>query len=221
MGKYSSEQKLWAINQRLEKHRSYVWIANKLGANSDTVIAWLRLYQSFGSDVFLSNRHSHYSKEFKFEAVEYYLKGHSLRDTCLEYKIKSTGQLREWLSVYNSHEELRATPRRGRIMTKGRRTTLEERVSIVADCIANGCNYRAIAEKYSVSYQQVTQWVKKFNANGVKGLEDHRGKRKTEAEMTELEKLQAENRILKAKLERKELENLYLKKVNEIEGGWS
>jgi hypothetical protein len=36
-------------------------------------------------------------------------------------------------------------------------------------------------------------------------------------EMTELERLQAENRILKAQLERKELENIFLKKVDEIE----
>ena len=35
--------------------------------------------------------------------------------------------------------------------------------------------------------------------------------------MTEIEKLKAENRILKAQLERKELENIFLKKVDEIE----
>ena len=38
-----------------------------------------------------------------------------------------------------------------------------------------------------------------------------------EEEMTEIERLQAENRLLKAQLERKELENLFLKKVDEIE----
>ena len=38
-----------------------------------------------------------------------------------------------------------------------------------------------------------------------------------EEEMSEVEKLQAENRILKAKLKRKELENLFLKKLDEIE----
>ena len=35
--------------------------------------------------------------------------------------------------------------------------------------------------------------------------------------MTEIERLQAENRLLKAQLERKELENIFLKKVDEIE----
>jgi hypothetical protein len=35
--------------------------------------------------------------------------------------------------------------------------------------------------------------------------------------MTEVEKLRAENKLLKAQLERKELENIFLKKVEEIE----
>jgi hypothetical protein len=35
--------------------------------------------------------------------------------------------------------------------------------------------------------------------------------------MTDIEKLKAENRMLKAELERKELENMFLKKLDEIE----
>jgi hypothetical protein len=35
--------------------------------------------------------------------------------------------------------------------------------------------------------------------------------------MTDMEKLRAENRMLRAQLERKELENIFLKKVDEIE----
>ena len=38
--------------------------------------------------------------------------------------------------------------------------------------------------------------------------------------MSEIEKLKAENRILKAQLENKKLENLFLKKVKEIERRW-
>ena len=52
---------------------------------------------------------------------------------------------------------------------------------------------------------------------GVDGLKDGRGRTRTEEEMSELEKLKAENRLLKAELENRELENLFLKKVKEIE----
>ena len=48
---------------------------------------------------------------------------------------------------------------------------------------------------------------------GVDGLKDGRGRTRTEEEMSELEKLKAENRLLKAELENRKLENLFLKKV--------
>lgn len=51
----------------------------------------------------------------------------------------------------------------------------------------------------------------------VDGLKDGRGRTRTEEEMSELEKLKAENRLLKAELENRKLENLFLKKVKEIE----
>lgn len=52
---------------------------------------------------------------------------------------------------------------------------------------------------------------------GVDGLKDGRGRTRTEEEMSELEKLKTENRLLKAELENRKLENLFLKKVKEIE----
>ena len=101
--------------------------------------------------------------------------------------------------------------------TKGRKTTLQERIDIVADHLESGMSCAETAEKYGVSYQQVYQWIQKYKANGVDGLVDRRGHTKPVEEMTEIERLQAENRLLKAQLERKELEHLFLKKVDEIE----
>ena len=48
-------------------------------------------------------------------------------------------------------------------------------------------------------------------------MKDKRGRSRTSEEMTELERIKAENNILKAQLERKELEIRFLKKVEEIE----
>ena len=47
-------------------------------------------------------------------------------------------------------------------MKQGRETTQEERIAIAKECIERGNNYGEIAIKYSVSYQQVYTWVKKF-----------------------------------------------------------
>ena len=91
-------------------------------------------------------------------------------------------------------------------MTKGRRTTFDERVEIVQYCIAHNHNYMKTAEHYKVSYQQARNYVVKYETNGVEALKDNRGKRKNPDQMSELEKLRAENRILKAEKERAEME---------------
>ena len=105
-------------------------------------------------------------------------------------------------------------------MTRGRNTTYEERVEIVSYCIEHGNDYIAAIEKYGVSYQQIYSWVRKYNEKGAEGLVDKRGKRKIASEMTELEKLRAENRMLEARTKRLELECAVLKKLEEIEGRW-
>lgn len=102
-------------------------------------------------------------------------------------------------------------------MTKGRKTTYEERVEIVKYCMENEMNYVQTSEKYQVSYQQIYQWVRKYQTNSAEGLVDKRGKRKKENEMSELEKLRMENKLLQAEKRKAELEIAFLKKLDEIE----
>lgn len=107
-------------------------------------------------------------------------------------------------------------------MTKGRKTTQEERAQIVAFCIEHGKDYGLAVETYQVSYQQIYSWVRKYEVSGVDGLVDRRGKAKPEDELTEAERLRQENRMLQAKLKDKEMEIALLKKLKELRGGgWS
>ena len=103
-------------------------------------------------------------------------------------------------------------------MKTSRSTTKEERIQIVKDCIANGCNYGEMAIKYNVSYQQVYGWVQRYKELGESGLEDRRGKRKVDQEpRSEVEKLQIEIEKLKHQLYMTEMERDLLKKLNELE----
>ena len=107
-------------------------------------------------------------------------------------------------------------------MTKGRKTTQEERAQIVAFCIEHGKDYGLTAETYQVSYQQIYSWVRKYETSGVNGLADRRGKTKPVDELTEAERLRQENRMLQAKLKDKEMEIALLKKLRALKGGgWS
>ncbi len=103
-------------------------------------------------------------------------------------------------------------------MAKGRKTTKEERIRLVQECIFKRNNYGEIALKYNVSYQQIYTWVKKYQEKGEDGLSDCRGRRELPKEPeTEEEKLRSENAELKRKLYYSEMENACLKKLDEIE----
>ena len=104
-------------------------------------------------------------------------------------------------------------------MTKGKKTTRQERAEIVAFCLEHGKDYLLTVEQFGVFYQQIYSWVRKYEEKGIDGLADGRGRTKPESEMTDAEKLQAQVRMLDAQLRDKEMEIELLKKVKELEGG--
>ena len=163
-----------------------------------------------------------YSVELKMKAVQSYLNGEGgLWTVCKKYGILNEKQLRNWILWYNSHREFKErTSARGEIyMTKGRKTTQEERAKIVAFCIEHNYDYGLTAETYKVSYQQIYAWVRKYEEGGVDKLKDNRGRTKPVEEMSEIEKLKAEMKILEAKNRQLEIENEFIKKLQELIGG--
>lgn len=214
-------KKIEAVEKYKRGEGSQDSIAREYGVDRASVQQWIANYEAMGpSGLAAQQTNNRYSVEFKTAAVEAYLRGEgSQLEICKRYSIRSKTQLQNWVTVYNGHKDLRATGGRGRgiYMTKGRLTTLDERIDIVSYCIANGKDYGAAIEKYGVSYQQIYSWVRKYEAKGVGGLIDKRGKHKPLDEMTEVERLRAENKMLKAENKQKEMEIAVLKKVQEIE----
>ena len=98
-----------------------------------------------------------------------------------------------------------------------RKTTLDERKEIVKYCLNHDRDYKGAAEKYDVSYSQVYSWVKKYDVIGEEGLTDRRGRRKSDDEVDELERLKRENLRLKRQLEERDMLVELLKKVKEFE----
>lgn len=220
----SYENKLAAVEKYMRGEGSQNSIALEYGVDQASFRQWLANYEAMGpSGLATTHANTRYSAELKTAAVKAYLNGEgSLLDICKRFKIRSKTQLRNWIALYNGHKDFRKTQSQGReiYMTKGRKTTLDERIEIVSYCIANSKDYDATIQKYKVSYQQIYSWVRKYEKNGVDGLIDRRGKRKPLEEMSEVERLQAENKMLKAENKQKEMEIAVLKKLQEIERGW-
>ncbi|MBQ3602456.1 MAG: transposase [Clostridia bacterium] len=79
-------------------------------------------------------KYKKYSAELKTTAVQEYLNGGgSHRYICKKYEISSTSVFRKWIKWYNGHKEFKErNSTKGEIyMTKGIKTTLEERANIV------------------------------------------------------------------------------------------
>lgn len=217
--KYSAAEKISIVEEILAGKTSYNGAAKRLGVDFCTVRTWVSKYTSIGIESFIEpSTNRHYSREVKEKAVHGYLRGEgSYRELCEKYQIKSTTQLKTWVKMYNSHDEIRSSGTGGNIMTKGRKTTFDERVEIVEYCIAHNRNYAETAEKYKISYQQARSYTVKYDNCGVEALQDRRGKPKSKEDMTELESLRAENRILRAEKERVQMEVDFLKKLDELE----
>lgn len=219
--KVSAEEKIYAVKLYLEGKKSQRQIADIYGVKQSSFQQWLRNYESIGANAFIQKEYRKYSKELKEQAVLDYLTGQgSQDDICKKYGILSKSKLQKWIKVYNDHGELKSSGTGGNmIMTKGRKTTFDERVDIVQYCIAHDHNYAETSTRYQVSYQQVRSYTLKYESGGVEALRDNRGKRKNLEAMNELERLRAEIKILKAEKERAEMEASFLKKLAEIERG--
>jgi transposase-like protein len=219
--KISPELKIQAVLEYMNGNGSYRSIARRYGVTSAPFEKWVAKYKARGEAAFFNNiKNNSYSSSFKEMVVRAYLSGEgSLQDIATKYKIPSLDTVRQWVVKYNGHEELKTSGSGGTIMTKGRKTTYDERVEIVKHCIENNNNYNNTAEKYKVSYQQVRSWTVKYTESGIDALLDRRGKGKAEGELTELERLKAQNKLLEARNKRLEMENELLKKLEEIERG--
>ena len=217
------EKKLHIVLEYLNGNISQPQAGKKCGVSATTVQTWIRKYQSEGAEgLKTSKKNKKYSSETKLKAVQDYLLGKgSQEEICKIYKISSKARLQQWILWYNGHKEFKEhSSAKGEIyMTKGRRTTQEERAKIVAFCIEHNKDYGLTVETYNVSYQQIYAWVRKYEEGGVDKLKDNRGRTKPAEEMTEIEKLKAEMKILEAKNRQLEIENEFIKKLQELIGG--
>lgn len=218
--RYSKEEKLYILNIYQNGEHTLNEVADRFSVNRRTILDWQQLYSDLGeAGLEPRKKWASYTAELKRAAVNDYLSGnYSLREVALKYHLSNKSILQGWIQKYTSHSELKDSGKgMSQTMTKGRKTTVEERIEIVDYCLKHQNNYQLAAETFAVSYQQVYQWVKKFEANGEAGLADRRGRTKDEIELTAEEKLKLEIKRIERENERLRAENLFLKKLEEIE----
>ncbi|MCE5171100.1 helix-turn-helix domain-containing protein [Paenibacillus profundus] len=155
----------------------------------------------------------------KLAAIKDVLSGHcSVEEATKKHRISSRSVLGKWITKYTNEIELKPTHKGKGLshMSKGRKTTFEERIEIAQYTIANGLDYQKAIEKYGVSYQQVYAWARKYQAGSEDALKDNRGRKKPLEELDEHERLKLRIKELEARNEYQEMENTFAKKLAEI-----
>ena len=221
-GRLPAEEKIRLVEQYLAGEIGTGEIKQKYNINGQLFYDWVRIYKVRGTEgLCRTDGYRKYNPELKQQAVTEYLSGTaSLREICTKYDITDKGMLQRWIKCYNGHEDTKQPSIRGGIyMTKGRKTTLDERIEIVSHCIANNKDYGKTIEQYGISYNQIYEWVRKYEKGGVDRLIDQRGKRKNEASMSEIEKLRARLKLKESENLRLVMENELLKKLAVLERG--
>ena len=218
--RFSPQEKEQACIDYIERNRSRSEICSELHISTRTIQDWSAIYNKYGVAGFAKKpQNRSYSKQFKIEIVEKYIRGEaSSIELGNQYDISSS-LLRSWIRMYNANIELKDyNPKQEVYMAEARRkTTKEEREKIVEYCLNNNRDYKNTAVKFDVSYSQVYNWVRKYDACGLEGLTDKRGHHKTDDEVDELERLRRENLRLKHQLEEKDMVVELLNKVAKAE----
>jgi len=220
MTDHSLEERIRAVESITKQGRVLKKVSKEFGISVTTLNRWIYNYKEKGIDGLKESRTwKQYSEELKTQAVQDYLTGkYSLRECCRKYDISSDSVLTRWIKRYNSGKDHESTNKGRSTMTKGRKTTHKERIEIAQYCLAIDKNYQKAANKYQVSYQQVYQWVQKYEKNGEEGLVDRRGRGlSSKPNLTDEEKLQLENKALEERNKYLEAEIGLLKKLKEIE----
>lgn len=223
--KYNKGLKLEIVKRYL-KGESASSLANEYGmpkSMAKKIIHWARRYEILGEKGFEhSSTNQSYSKELKLQVISEYLNGvDSFEGLANKYNISKGEIVRQWIIKYNKGIEIKDYDPKGDVYTmKSRKTTFEERLEIVNYVLANNNDYKGAADKYSVPYANVYNWVKKYNESGEDGLSDSRGRpssKEPNYELTDLEKKDLEIEKLKRELERSKMVIEVLKKNIEIQ----
>ena len=219
--KIDPTEKVKIVERLLADEISVSEAARLTDVDKASIRRWRNLYLADGPTALMAQRNNKvYSQELKLQAVHEYLDGKSSQaDIVQKYHLRSSRQLHNWINVYTTHGEIKSRGSGGgSYMRKARQTTPEERLEIVQDCLANDKNYGAMALKYNCSYQQVRNWVLRYEKMGSAGLEDRRGRRAgTQPARTPEEELRDKIAELERRNRDLQMENDLLKKVRELE----
>lgn len=217
--KWTTEEKYKIVLCYTNGEGSQKGLAKRFGCTQGMIQRWITAYRQYGLDGLQKRKTKRvYTDAFKKKLIMEVLAGRSQQEVLDKYHVhpQSYSLLSIWIKEYTSG--IKTTSKGSCPVSKGRKTTFEERLTIVEFALENHKDYQRTAETFEVSYQQVYGWVRKYELDGKEGLKDRRGqKKKSVGELSEVERLEAALKAEQRSNRQLQMENDLLKKLNEIE----
>lgn len=151
--------------------------ARRVGVSETSMRRWISRYQAEGAAAFQRTKgKGKYEEAVKAAAVEDYLAGRgSLFSIAGKYKISSPALILDWVRVY--HRQRTSDAEAGGDVMARTKYTVEDRVQVIKEHLEDRKTISEVAEEHDMGYHLVYDWVKKYQAKGLPGLEDRRGQR--------------------------------------------
>lgn len=211
-------KKIEAVQAVLNNQASISAVSKDFSVAKSSLRDWIRKYQKWGVNGIRPYKIvRNYPPQIKHDAVIDVVKnGLLISEVLQKYDISDRLVLRNWIRLYNERKQWKPKRLGLSSMKSGRSTSFTERIEIVEYTLKKGRDYQAAIQKYGVSYQQIYNWLKKYENSGAEGLKDGRGHHKKKQELTELERLKLENVRLKNRNQYLEMEADIAKKEVEL-----
>ena len=217
--KFTPEQKMFLVLKFRELRISLSEFCRTYNVERTAIHRWSIKYDNDGFDGLKDiTKNTKYSYSTLINSVYDYLSGKfSMLEIVKKYNLSGDSVLREWLKWYNTPkwsikvEEFMAREK----ILKNRK------IELVLQYVNKKQTAKEIAVNNNISEGQLRDWARKYKKLGEQGLNDKRGTRKKETELSEKEILERKNKELEEKNKRLKAELLLIKKLIELEGGVS
>jgi len=194
--------------------------ARNHGISPTAFKSWIMILKRDGIDGLKERKtNQKYTEKFKVKVVQAALNGQgTYEELMIKYGLRNVYQISDWIFKYNNGKSLTTKYSSGKkVSFMTRKTTFEERIEIVEYVVKHNHKYSEAAEHFSVSYQQVRQWVLKSQKGGYEALLDGRGHRKSIEDMSDLDKANLKIRQLESKLRDQKIIEEFAKKLKELQ----
>ncbi len=102
MARFTTDQKLEAVERYLNGYESLKTVAKSMGINPSTIKEWVKLYEVNGSRG-LEKSYTSYSLQFKMDVLNYMNEtGASLRETASVFNIPAKSSLTVWRRLFEA-----------------------------------------------------------------------------------------------------------------------